>query len=159
MKRIPCLLFCMPLRAESGLHALQKMDYFVLIMWTLPVTILKCTSMPFLTILWIGSLDKAGPLYAHLLEITTTCPNLVSLSSSLLVFQTLQLYCLCCVSFAATLTGGSGIGGLNQGWCIWRSFICSFICVIVGISIALIMYTLLYIAYIYIVLPSHFVSS
>ncbi|XP_077310834.1 A disintegrin and metalloproteinase with thrombospondin motifs 18 isoform X2 [Lithobates pipiens] len=87
MKRIPCLLLCMPFGAESGLHALQKMDYFVLIMWTLPVTILKCTSMPFLTILWIGSLDK-----------------------------TLQLYCLCCVSFAATLTGSSGMGAFNQDY-------------------------------------------
>ncbi|CAH2324449.1 A disintegrin and metallo ase with thrombospondin motifs 18, partial [Pelobates cultripes] len=68
-------------------HFLQKMDYFVLFMWTLPVTLLKCTSMQFLTILWIGCLDK-----------------------------TFQLCCLYCVSFAASLNGDGEIGGLNHDY-------------------------------------------
>ncbi|KAG8563103.1 hypothetical protein GDO81_015936 [Engystomops pustulosus] len=86
MMRTSCLLLCMLLGADTGLHAVQKMDYFVLILWTLPVTILKCTSLPFLTILWIGSLDK-----------------------------TLQLYCLC-VSFAASLASDSGFPGMNHDY-------------------------------------------
>ncbi|XP_053305766.1 A disintegrin and metalloproteinase with thrombospondin motifs 18 [Spea bombifrons] len=63
------------------------MDYFVLFIWTLPVTILKCTSLQFLTILWIGRLDK-----------------------------NFQLYCLYCVSFAASITGDSGFGTLNHDY-------------------------------------------
>ncbi|XP_075432869.1 A disintegrin and metalloproteinase with thrombospondin motifs 18 [Ascaphus truei] len=77
----------MPFGADLRLHLPQMMDYFVLFMWTLPVTILKCTSMQFLTILWIGSLAK-----------------------------TFQLYCLCCVSFAASLTSDSSISGFNHDY-------------------------------------------
>ncbi|KAM8945924.1 A disintegrin and metalloproteinase with thrombospondin motifs 18 [Pelodytes ibericus] len=68
-------------------HVLQKMDYFVLFIWTLPVTILKCSSMQFLTILWIGRIDK-----------------------------TFQLYCLYCVSVAASFPVDSRIGGSNHDY-------------------------------------------
>ncbi|XP_069594951.1 A disintegrin and metalloproteinase with thrombospondin motifs 18 [Ranitomeya imitator] len=86
MMRTSCLLLCMPLGADIGLHSVQKMDYFILLLWTLPVTILQCTSMPFLSILWIGSLDK-----------------------------TFQLYCLC-VSFAASLASDAGFPGINHDY-------------------------------------------
>ncbi|KAM4605879.1 A disintegrin and metalloproteinase with thrombospondin motifs 18 [Discoglossus pictus] len=63
---------------------LQNMDYLLLVLWTFPFTLIKCTSMQFLTILWIGNLAK--------------------------IFQ---LYCLCCVSVAAS---DSGITGLNHDY-------------------------------------------
>ncbi|XP_041417069.1 A disintegrin and metalloproteinase with thrombospondin motifs 18 [Xenopus laevis] len=86
MLRICSLSFSGILGVDIRLQVLQKMEYLALFLWTLPVIILKCTSMQLLTILWIGSLDK-----------------------------TFQLYCLCCVSFAASLNSDSGVG-LNHDY-------------------------------------------
>nr|XP_042708270.1 A disintegrin and metalloproteinase with thrombospondin motifs 18-like [Chrysemys picta bellii] len=69
--------------------ARRIMDWFLLFVWTLPVAVLNSSSMQFLTILWLGGIAK-----------------------------TLQLCCLCCVSFAAALTSdsSSSLNGVNHDY-------------------------------------------
>ncbi|XP_053571775.1 A disintegrin and metalloproteinase with thrombospondin motifs 18, partial [Bombina bombina] len=85
--RICSLFLCMIFGVTMRIQVLKKMDYFALLILTFPITILKCTSLQFLTILWIGNLAK-----------------------------TFQLYCLCCVSFAASLTSDNGVTGFNHDY-------------------------------------------
>ncbi|XP_029466482.1 A disintegrin and metalloproteinase with thrombospondin motifs 18 [Rhinatrema bivittatum] len=63
------------------------MDYFLLLMWSLPVAFLSNNSMPFFTVLKLGSIVK-----------------------------TFQLCCLCGVSFAEALTSDSSISGFNSDY-------------------------------------------
>ncbi|XP_069073092.1 A disintegrin and metalloproteinase with thrombospondin motifs 18 isoform X1 [Pleurodeles waltl] len=64
------------------------MDYLLLLVWTSLVTVPHSSSMQFLTVLWLGSFVKS-----------------------------LQMCCLCCVSFASALTSDDGCGsGLNHDY-------------------------------------------
>ncbi|RLV87351.1 hypothetical protein DV515_00015791, partial [Chloebia gouldiae] len=71
------------------------MDCLLLAVWTLPAAILGGSSMQFQTLPWLGSTVKAGREH-FLLQLP-----------SVLSYQTLQLWCLCCISHAATLTSDS----------------------------------------------------